>query len=80
MFDTRKSAETVMTYLVGLVLFGFGSAIVVTTILWFTQIKDETKLALCHQATACKKYSEVREECATAESFKTCLRIKMGRR
>jgi len=37
-----------------------------------------TKLALCRQAAACKRYSEVREQCATAGSFKTCARIKMG--
>jgi hypothetical protein len=38
----------------------------------------QEKLMLCQQAAACKKYSEVRLECATAGSFKTCLRIKMG--
>jgi hypothetical protein len=42
------------------------------------QLNDAKKLALCHQAAACKKYSKVRQECATAGSFKTCLRIKMG--
>jgi hypothetical protein len=45
---------------------------------WGKHLKDASKLALCHQAAACKKYSKVREECATAGSFKTCLRIKMG--
>ena len=39
-----------------------------------TQLKQE----LCHEAKACKKYSEARLECATAGNFKTCLRIKMG--
>ena len=29
-------------------------------------------------AAACKKYSDVRLECAVAGNFKTCLRIKMG--
>jgi hypothetical protein len=36
------------------------------------------KSFLCRAAAACKKYSEVRLECATAGNFKTCLRIKMG--
>jgi hypothetical protein len=37
------------------------------------------KQYLCRAAAACKKYDEVRLECATAGSFKTCLRIKMGK-
>jgi hypothetical protein len=40
--------------------------------------EEQFKLYLCHAAAACKKYSAVRLECATAGSFKTCLRIKMG--
>jgi hypothetical protein len=38
----------------------------------------QTKRYLCRVAAVCKKYSEVRLECATAGNFKTCLRIKMG--
>jgi hypothetical protein len=56
------------------IVFAMGGAVVE----WGKHLKDATKLALCHQAAACKKYSNVREECATAGSFKTCLRIKMG--
>ena len=33
---------------------------------------------LCRVAAACRKYTGVREECATAGSFKICVRIKMG--
>ena len=40
--------------------------------------RNANKLFLCQLAAACKKYSSVRLECATAGNFKTCLRIKMG--
>jgi hypothetical protein len=40
--------------------------------------KLETERYLCRKMTACKKYDQVRLECATAGNFKTCLRIKMG--
>jgi hypothetical protein len=36
------------------------------------------KRYLCLAAAACKKYDQVRLECATAGNFRTCLRIKMG--
>jgi hypothetical protein len=40
--------------------------------------QSDPKLVLCRTATACKKYDEMRLECATAGNLKTCLRIKMG--
>jgi hypothetical protein len=40
--------------------------------------KLDTERNLCRRAAACKKYDQVRLECATAGSFKTCMRIKMG--
>jgi hypothetical protein len=40
--------------------------------------RNERERSLCLEARACKKYSEARLDCATAGSFKTCLRIKMG--
>jgi hypothetical protein len=42
------------------------------------QQADQYKRYLCLAAAACRKYDTVRLECATAGSFKTCLRIKMG--
>jgi hypothetical protein len=39
---------------------------------------EEKKRYLCLAAAACKKYDQVRLECATAGNFRTCLRIKMG--
>jgi hypothetical protein len=42
------------------------------------QQKGAAQRYLCRIAAACRKYDEVRVECATAGSFKTCLRIKMG--
>jgi hypothetical protein len=39
---------------------------------------DQHKRELCRAAAVCKKYDTVRLECATAGSFKTCLRVKMG--
>jgi hypothetical protein len=42
------------------------------------QQKLETEKYLCRKAAACKKYDQVRLECATAGNFRTCLRIKMG--
>jgi hypothetical protein len=41
------------------------------------QDERASKQYLCRAAAACKKYSEARLECATAGSFRTCLRIKM---
>ena len=40
--------------------------------------KLEIERYLCRKAAACKRYDQVRLECATAGNFKTCLRIKMG--
>jgi hypothetical protein len=46
---------------------------------WVSGLKNEPRLSeLCHQAAACKKYLDVRQECATAGDFRTCMRIKMG--
>jgi hypothetical protein len=42
------------------------------------QRKLEEEKYLCRKAAACKKYDQVRLDCATAGNFKTCLRIKMG--
>ena len=42
------------------------------------ELNYQNKQYLCLSAKACKKYDEVRLECATAGSFKTCLRVKMG--
>jgi len=42
------------------------------------QQADQYQKYLCVAAAACKKYDTVRLECATAGSFRTCLRIKMG--
>jgi hypothetical protein len=39
---------------------------------------DQGRRELCRAAAVCKKYDTVRLECATAGSFKTCLRVKMG--
>jgi hypothetical protein len=40
--------------------------------------KAQYERSLCFAAAACRKYDTMRLECATAGSFKTCLRIKMG--
>jgi hypothetical protein len=40
--------------------------------------KRQYERSLCLRASACKRYDTVRLECATAGSFKTCMRIKMG--
>jgi hypothetical protein len=42
------------------------------------QQNQEKERYLCLSAAACRKYDEVRLECAAAGNFKTCLRIKMG--
>jgi hypothetical protein len=42
------------------------------------QQKLETERYLCRKKAACEKYDKVRLECATAGSFTTCLRIKLG--
>jgi hypothetical protein len=42
------------------------------------ELAYQNKQYLCLLAAACKKYDDVRLECATAGSFKTCLRVKMG--
>src|SRR5690348_226772 len=34
--------------------------------------------ALCHLRSVCKTYSAVRQDCATAGSFGTCVTVKMG--
>jgi hypothetical protein len=41
------------------------------------QQKEIRDLYLCRLATACKKYDQVRLECATANNSKNCIRIKM---
>jgi hypothetical protein len=79
MVDITKLLDTfnkLLTWLLAVgVLFLMGGAVVALV----TDQKDGGhKLALCHQAAACKKYSKAREECAMAGSFKTCLRIRMG--
>ena len=33
---------------------------------------------LCEMAASCRRYTEVRDECATAGNLKACVRIKMG--
>ncbi len=33
---------------------------------------------LCEMAAACRKYSDAREQCATAGNLRTCVHIKMG--
>lgn len=40
--------------------------------------KEQREAELCHMASACKKYDDVRLQCATAGDFQRCLRIKMG--
>jgi hypothetical protein len=42
------------------------------------QAAELTEKYLCRKAAACKKYDQVRLECATAGNFRTCLRVKMG--
>jgi hypothetical protein len=42
------------------------------------ELDYQNQLYLCRVSSACKKYDEARLECATAGSFSTCLRIKMG--
>ncbi|WP_315742223.1 hypothetical protein [Bradyrhizobium sp. SZCCHNR1075] len=39
--------------------------------------KQRVDQYLCHIGDVCRRYDEVRLECATAGSFKTCLRVKM---
>ena len=36
------------------------------------------RVILCKLAAACRKYSDARDQCATAGSLKACVRIKMG--
>lgn len=36
------------------------------------------EMYLCHLKSVCSKYADVRQECATAGSYKTCVSIKMG--
>jgi hypothetical protein len=40
--------------------------------------KVEQDRFLCHLQSVCRKYAEVRQDCATAGSFKTCVGVKMG--
>jgi hypothetical protein len=42
------------------------------------EAKAEEKRALCRLKSICKQYGQVRQECATAGSFQTCVRVKMG--
>ena len=42
------------------------------------QFHDQYLNGLCHQKAVCKKFAEVRQECATAGSFDTCVTIKLG--
>jgi hypothetical protein len=77
MFDVmKKLLEVFIQFSLWLLVIGVVSFLFVN---WIGQLKNEPRSSeLCHQAAACKKYSEVREECATAGNFKTCARIKMG--
>jgi hypothetical protein len=34
--------------------------------------------ALCHTASVCRRFTKVRQECAIAGDFNSCLRIKIG--
>jgi predicted outer membrane lipoprotein len=79
MVDITKLLDEFMKLLGGLLAFAFVILIAIAVVIWVEDVKkDERKTYLCHQAAACKKYSKVREECATAGSFKTCLEVKMG--
>jgi hypothetical protein len=39
---------------------------------------QERNRALCKLKSTCEQYGRVRQECATAGSFQTCVRVKMG--
>ena len=39
--------------------------------------KERIRL-LCKTKVVCARYAEVRQECATAGSFQTCIQVKMG--
>jgi hypothetical protein len=40
--------------------------------------KDAERAELCHLRTVCTTFSSVRQDCATAGSFETCVAVKMG--
>jgi hypothetical protein len=79
MFDKMELLDRFMKLLAWLLALAVVLLMGVAFVQWVADLKDDRqKLALCRQAAACKKYSKVREECAAAGSFKTCLRIRMG--
>jgi hypothetical protein len=40
--------------------------------------KRKQDRALCRVKSICEEYAHVRQECATAGNFQTCVRVKMG--
>jgi hypothetical protein len=72
----------------------FGTAVIILvlvawvfSIFWTTRLfpstpedkaNSEADKLLCRVAEACKRYDQVRLECATAGHLGTCLKIKMG--
>ena len=40
--------------------------------------EQEQRDYLCHLKSVCPKYGKIRQECATAGSYRTCISIKMG--
>jgi len=72
---------------IGTVLVGMFVAIEIVTGPWQLveqwadqeQHKDGLdRVFLCRLAAACRKYTDARDQCATAGSLKACVRIKMG--
>jgi hypothetical protein len=42
------------------------------------QLVQKQKVRLCRRAAVCRQYDAARLECATAENFNRCLKIKMS--
>jgi hypothetical protein len=40
--------------------------------------KHEETVAVCRLKSICKQFARARQECATAGSFETCMRVKLG--
>jgi hypothetical protein len=79
MLDKMELLDRFMKLLTWLLALAIVLLMGIALVQWVADQKDDGhKLALCHQAAACNKYSKVREECATAGNFKTCLRVRMG--
>ena len=74
--ETKSAVAIIALIVIGAIPLLLVAKII--TLILPTHQEAEVKRSLCREAAACKKYSEVRLECATAGSFKTCLRIKMG--